>query len=320
MVPCPGVIVGAVTVEGKSGAGWRGVEKHGSGFRVRYRLPDGSVPSETGFASYRVAADVESEQRTGAFVDPRLAQTCVGEWVRRWSEAHDAGAGTWAKYDSHLRNYILPRFGEVELGEIGRMTVKAWAKSLRRSLAEPIVQDVVSLFSTIMKEAVDEGLIAANPCRRLRINAGVGDERPVATPGQVLLIAGRARFMDRVVMIMAAYGGVRWGELAGLQWHRVDLDSGQLSIDAKDAARSRWNVDVGTPKTKASVRTVHLPPFLVELFAELRHSHPGARYVFTAAEGGWHRRANFRRRVWLPAVAGDTKRGWYPIAPGLHFS
>src|SRR5689334_641929 len=108
------------------------VEKHGSGFRVRYRLPDGSVPSETGFVTHRAAADraadVESEQRTGAFVDPRLAQTCVGEWVRRWSDAHDVGLGTWAKYDSHLRNHILPRFGEVELGEIGRMTVKAWVK------------------------------------------------------------------------------------------------------------------------------------------------------------------------------------------------
>ena len=54
------------------------------------------------------------------------------------------------------------------------MTVKAWVKSLRRSLAEPTVQDVVSLFSTIMNEAVDEGLIAANPCRRLRINTGAG--------------------------------------------------------------------------------------------------------------------------------------------------
>jgi integrase len=38
------------------------------------------------------------------------------------------------------------------------------------------------------------------------------------------LIAGRARLMDRVMMVMAAYGGMRWGELAGLQWHRVDLD------------------------------------------------------------------------------------------------
>ncbi|MFC4857381.1 site-specific integrase [Actinophytocola glycyrrhizae] len=157
------------------------------------------------------------------------------------------------------------------------MTVKAWVKALRRSLAEPTVQDVVSLFSTIMNEAVDEGLIAANPCRRLRINTGAGDERPVATPEQVSMIAGRARLMDRVMMIMAAYGGMRWGELAGLQWQRVDLDRGHLSIDAKDGALHEVGatLELGPPKTKASVRTVHLPPFLVDLLAELRASHPG---------------------------------------------
>lgn len=72
------------------------------------------------------------------------------------TDAHDVGAGTWAKYDSHLRNHILPRFGEVGLGEISRMTMKGWVKSLRRSLVERTVQDVVSLFSTILNEAVDE--------------------------------------------------------------------------------------------------------------------------------------------------------------------
>ncbi len=64
---------------------------------------------------------------------------------------------------------------------------------------------------------------------------------------------------------------------------------------------------------------MHLPLFLTELLGEHRERHPRARFVFTAAEGGWHRRANFRRRAWLPAVAGDPKRGWAPIAPGLHF-
>ncbi len=51
----------------------------------------------------------------------------------------------------------------------------------------------------------------ANPCRRLRINTGPADERPTATPGQVALIAERARLMDRVMMIMVAYGGMWWG-------------------------------------------------------------------------------------------------------------
>lgn len=301
------------------------VEKHGSGFRVRYRLPDGSVPSETGFNSYRDAAnraaDVESEQRTGSFVDPRLAQTCVGDWVREWTTAHDVGAGTWAKYDSHLRNHILPRFGEMALGEISRMTVKAWVKSLRRSLAEATVMDVVSLLSTIFNDAVDEGLIPANPCRRLRINTGGQEERHTATPAQVSRIAARARFADRMMIITAAYTGLRWGELTGLNWSRVDLKAGHITVDPKNGALHEVNgtLSLGPPKTKAGARTVHLPRFLIQLLTELEAQQPTARTVFTAAEGGWHRRANFRRRTWLPAAAGDLKRGWNPIAPELHF-
>lgn len=60
----------------------------------------------------------------------------MGEWIRQWSDAHDVGVGTWAKYDSHLRNHILPRFGAMALGEVNRLAVKAWVKSLRRSLAD----------------------------------------------------------------------------------------------------------------------------------------------------------------------------------------
>jgi integrase len=43
------------------------------------------------------------------------------------------------------------------------------------------------------------------------------------------------------------------------------------------------------------------------------------RSVFTGADGGLHRRSNFRPRVWLPALAGDTDVGWSPVQPGTHF-
>jgi integrase len=99
------------------------------------------------------------------------------------------------------------------------------------------------------------------------------------------------------------------------------MEAALLTIDGKDGALHEVGrtLSLGPPKTKAGARVVHLPPFLVDLLAELRSLHPTARFVFTAAEGGWHRRANFRRRIWLPAVAGDTQRGWEPVAPGLHF-
>jgi hypothetical protein len=42
---------------------------------------------------------------------------------------------------------------------------------------------------------------------------------------------------------------------------------------------------------------VHLPPFLAELLTAHRERNPDARFVFTGANGGLHRRSNFRRRA-----------------------
>ena len=62
------------------------VEKRGDGFRSRYRIHDGSLHSENGFTTQE--ADVESDQWLDRFVDPRLAQTTIDEWIRVWSEDH----------------------------------------------------------------------------------------------------------------------------------------------------------------------------------------------------------------------------------------
>lgn len=74
----------------------------------------------------------------------------MAEWVEVWSAAHDVSAGTWAKYRSHLRNHILPRFGDEAVADISKMEVKAWVKSLRRKLAEPTVADVATLLSQLL--------------------------------------------------------------------------------------------------------------------------------------------------------------------------
>jgi integrase len=303
------------------------VEQRGDGFRVRYRLPDGTLYTENGFTAREEAdnraADVESDQRRDRFVDPRLAQTTIDEWIRIWSDAHHVGDATWATYDSHIRNHILPRWTGTALGDIQRILVKGWInKTLRTKLADKTVQDVIILFSMILGEAVDEGLIGANPCRKLRLTFDNGPERPHASADEVDAIAGRVAADHALIIITAAYTGMRWGELAGLQWIRTYLDDDpRIQIDPEFGSlhETSGRLELGPPKTSASVRPIHLPPFLVNLLTEHRNRHPNARFVFTGADGGLHRRSNFRRRIWLPALAGNEEQGWAPIQPGMHF-
>jgi len=78
------------------------------------------------------------------------------------------------------------------------------------------------------------------------------------------------------MVITAAYTGLRWGELAGLQWTRTHLDVAdpRLNIDPHDGALHELGgrLELGPPKTPASARTVHLPPFLADLLIQHRDS------------------------------------------------
>jgi hypothetical protein len=76
------------------------VEQHGDGFRVRYRLDDGTIFTENGFttqdAADNRAADVESDQRRHRFVDPRLAsadssRTCCAVSTPARQRPHPGG-------------------------------------------------------------------------------------------------------------------------------------------------------------------------------------------------------------------------------------
>ena len=108
----------------------------------------------------------------------------------------------------------------------------------------------------------------------------------------------------RALVLVAAYGGLRWGELVGLRVRRVDLLHGRVTV-AEQVAEVNGRFIPGPPKTEAGRRTVTLPAAaavaLAEHLAEFAESGPDG-LVFPAAEGGYLRRSNFNRRSWRPAT------------------
>jgi integrase len=68
------------------------------------------------------------------------------------------------------------------------------------------------------------------PCER---PASERPERPHATVEQVAAIAARMRRpIDALMVVTAAYTGMRWGELAGLDPDNVDLDKATIYVHA----------------------------------------------------------------------------------------
>ncbi len=169
----------------------------------------------------------------------------------------------------------------------------------------------------VLMTAVDDLIIPRIPCRIRGAGAERPEERPVLTVRQVLDLAERmpdARF--RMMVLLAAFASLRWGELSALR--RCDLDpvAGTVSVRRQQVELDTGQLLVTPPKSAAGVRTVALPPAIwgtVREYLEAGAGQPPDALLFTGTRGGMLRRSNFRRAVgWSATVAAVG-------APGLHF-
>jgi integrase len=160
------------------------------------------------------------------------------------------------------------------------------------------------LLARILGAAVEARYLAVNPCAiRRAANEGAPGMR-IATVDQVVAIADRVPVRYRALVLVAAFGGLRWGELAGLRRKRVDLERGTVTV-AEQLLEVNGAFSVGPPKSAAGRRTVALPAVVVEALTEhlARYTvrSPEA-FVFLSSQGRHLRRSNFNRRVWQPAI------------------
>jgi hypothetical protein len=121
------------------------------------------------------------------------------------------------------------------------------------------------LLSLLMREAVADRRIGFNPCHGIRVSTGHRVERTPATAQQINRITDRIhRRSDQILVITAAYTGMRWGELAGLTKANVHLGDGLICIHRDLGALHEvgGRLWIGPPKSAAAVRDIHLPPFL----------------------------------------------------------
>lgn len=292
------------------------ITKVATGWRARYRTPDGASRSKTfprKVDAERHLAGVEHSKQSGGFADPVSGRRTFGSWWEAWRSSRvDLRPSTLARDESYARNHILPRFGSVPLASIDRTMLRGWVAELSgKGLAPATVVKAVQLVSKALAAATDERLIARNPAERLPLPRVEVDEMRFLAPGDVATLAGSIDPRYRVWALTAAYTGLRFGELAGLRRGRVNLMRRRLDV-FEIVVEVRGHHYIGPPKTRAGRRAVPVPAFLVDELAEHTANVEPDGFVFTAPGGGPLRAGAFRQRVWAPAVAAA---GLAPLRP-----
>jgi integrase len=120
------------------------------------------------------------------------------------------------------------------------------------------------LLKAILKTAVDDGLIRSNPCRIDGAGREHAPERPVLTIPEVFALADA--FTDRryrLLVLLAVFCSLRWGELAALTRDAVDQEHGIVSVRVGVVELAGGQLVTGPPKSAAGKRDVSIPAFLL---------------------------------------------------------
>ena len=289
-------------------------------FQVRYQDPSShamrtaprTFPTKTEAA--RWLSVVEADSLRGQWVDPAQGSMLFSELADRWfaTKLH-LRPTTRLQYTYLLSKHIVPTFGDRPIGKITTLDVQTWIAGRHASgLSANSVAKAYKVLRMVMEAGVDAGLILRNPCRVKGAAMERLPEMQAATPEQVAAIAEAVEPRYRALVLMAAYSGLRWGELAGLRQKHLDPLHKRVRV-VEQLLEVNGHLSHAAPKTTAGTRTVALPQFLVEVLVDHlgRFSPPGAdALVFTTPEGTPLRRENFRRRVWYPAVRAVGMEGF----------
>jgi integrase len=281
-------------------------------WQARYRHPEtGRYESaQQTFATKTDAArflsTVEADLVRGIWHDSSRGEVLVREVAERWcaTKLH-LRETTKHIYRTQLDVHILPTFGERAVGSITTLDVQAWIadRHANTRMRANSVAKAYKLLRAVMESAVDSGLILRNPCRV----KGAGTERlpemRCATVDEVAALAQAVEPRWQALILLAAYSGLRWGELAGLRRRHLDPLHKTVRV-VEQCTEVNGQFVWGPPKSNAGSRTVALPNFLIDILTEhlARFSAPGIDgLVFVTPDGTPLRRENLRKRVWLPA-------------------
>jgi len=160
-----------------------GQRDRGGVWRARYKLPDDTWTSRTGFTSKTAAKDWGDEQealiRRNMWINPRDAETRFGEFVEKWFEAVSPRLepGTAAKYRTVINTHLKPQWETWPMIGIfnSYVEIEKWVSELHEDYAD---STVATIFATFPRSSTPPcGPISSPP-----VPAPVSGSRPASSP------------------------------------------------------------------------------------------------------------------------------------------
>lgn len=217
-------------------------------------------------------------ETVGAFLDRWLEESVRPRLRRR----------TYLSYEAHIRCHLRPALGRIRLSHLTPGHVQKMMNDLQAAgLSPATVQRTRSTLRAALSQAEKWGDVQRNVAKLVTPpKAAHRDIVPMSFEEARQLLEAVRGTRDEALYALALATGLRRGEILGLTWRDVALDTEPPTLRVRQALQ---RVDSGQtvlvePKSKTSRRTIVLPAALA---AQLRAHRTRQRREQLALGVGW---------------------------------
>ena len=208
-----------------------------------------------------------------------------GEWMDLWYK-------TWSKpalrittqkcYEDRIYKHIIPGIGAIPLNRLSPSDLQQFYAELKRNgrlcrqdcfgpgLSDRMIRSCHATCRTALEKARAEGLIMSNPAVGCKLPPKKAGEMQILSHEEMqrfLIQAKENDFYELALLELAT--GMRRGEICALRWEDLDTRTGALRIE-RQVIRVDGTLQISEPKTKNSIRTIILPPAVVNVLKEMK--------------------------------------------------
>ena len=234
------------------------------------------------------------KESLGKSMEKISADMPFGEWMSFWYQTYSKPGlrpSTQEGYENHIYKHIIPALGKIPLNKLTQSDFELFYAQLKKGgrisraeiygegLSDRTVRACHGCCYTALARAVADKLIRTNPADGCKLPPKKGREMEILTPEEMqrlLIQAKEEGFYEMFLLDLAT--GMRRGELLALQWDDVNFTTGEVKI-SRQVQSVKGKLLISQPKTKTSVRSIILPPALLEVLREYRQS-VNSRWLF----------------------------------------
>lgn len=203
------------------------------------------------------------------------------DWLSQWLEETQGqiAESTYFEYRKQIENSIAPYFREkkIKLRDLETYHIQEFYNMRLHTVSANTVKHYHANIHKALSYAVKMGRLRKNPADNVElpeIKKRVADYYTTSELRQLLNNTSGSPI--ETIVYLAAWFGMRRGEIIGLRWSSVDLDRGVLSVTgvvkdkSKAGIKNRNLYYVPNPKTDSSIRSFPMSETAKKYLTELK--------------------------------------------------